>query len=85
MARPHFRTIRIASNANDGDHKFCQKGASLCRAEQKVGTKVKTGSLHCPVSTARTMPSKNTARMGDKAKPLAAYRRRLCCLSLERV
>ena len=28
MARPHFRTIRIASNATDGDHKFCQKGPS---------------------------------------------------------
>ena len=25
-------------------------------------------------------PHDNTARMGDKAKPLAAYRRRLCCL-----
>jgi hypothetical protein len=24
--------------------------------------------------------AENTARMGDKAKPLAAYRRRLCCL-----
>ena len=31
-------------------------------------------------STTRTMLSENTARMGDKAKPLAAYRRRLCCL-----
>src|SRR5215469_3858506 len=26
------------------------------------------------------MLSEKTARMGDKAKPLAAYRRRLCCL-----
>ena len=26
---------------------------------------------HCPVSTARTMPSKKTVRLGTKAKPLA--------------
>ena len=30
----------------------------------------------------QAMPSKKTARIGGtKAKPLAAYRRRLCCLS----
>jgi hypothetical protein len=34
---------------------------------------------HCPVSTARTMPSKKTVRMGTKAKPLALCCRRLCC------
>jgi hypothetical protein len=36
---------------------------------------------HCPASTSRRLPSKKTVRMGDKAKPLAAYRRWLCCLS----
>ena len=35
---------------------------------------------HRPVSTSRRLPSEKTVRMGDKAKPLAAYRRRLCCL-----
>jgi hypothetical protein len=30
----------------------------------------------------KRMLSKNTARMWDKAKPLVAYRRRLCCLRL---
>jgi hypothetical protein len=39
--------------------------------------------LHCSVSTARTMLSKNTARMGTKAKPSGVgERRRLCCLSM---
>ena len=44
-----------------------------------MGTKVKRHHFTAR-STTRTMLSENTARMGDKAKPLAAYRRRLCCL-----
>ena len=54
--------------------------------ERKGGTEVKRqpNLLHCSVSTARTMPSEKMVRMGDKAKPLVAYRRRLCCLSNQR-
>ena len=48
---------------------------------RRLGDEGEAASLHRSVSTTRTMLSKKTARMGDKAKPLAAYRRRLCCLS----
>jgi len=55
----------------DGSARAMLAGSDLdspsCR---KAGTKVKfirTASL--PASTARPMPSKKTARMGDKAKP----------------
>jgi hypothetical protein len=36
--------------------------------------------LHCQFDAQR-LPSKKTARMGDKAKPLASAGRRLCCLN----
>jgi hypothetical protein len=36
--------------------------------------------LHCPFDTQTTAVQEN-GTWGDKAKPLAAYRRRLCCLA----
>ena len=48
----------------------------------KCGTKVKSRitSSFTVGSTTQRLLSKKTARMGDKAKPLAAYRWRLCSL-----
>jgi hypothetical protein len=41
-----------------------------------------SGRMGTPVSTARTMPSEKTARMGGKARPpVCSIGRRLCCLS----
>jgi len=47
-----------------------------------VGTKVKNRitSSFAARSTTQRLLSKKTARMGDKAKPLASLSRRLCCL-----
>jgi hypothetical protein len=39
---------------------------------------VKVHHFNCPFDNPHD--AENTARMGDKAKPLAAYRQRLCCL-----
>jgi hypothetical protein len=53
-----------------------------CTAERKLGTKVNaSGTSITAGSTTQRLPPEKAVRMGDKAKPLAAYRRRLCCLS----
>jgi hypothetical protein len=44
-----------------------------------VGTKVKSIDFTRRFDTQR-LPPKKTARMGDKAKPLASLGRRLCCV-----
>jgi len=50
---------------------------------RRLGDEGEAASLHRSVSTTRTMLSKKTARMGDKAKAVrrVSDRRRLCCLS----
>jgi Glycosyl transferase family 2 len=48
-------------------------------AERKCGDEGEEHRLHRRFDTQR-LPSKKTARMGDKAKPLASLGRRLCCL-----
>jgi hypothetical protein len=53
----------------------------LCqRYARPVGLKAKTAALFTIGPTTQRMLSKKTARMGTLAKPLAAYRRRLCCV-----
>jgi len=49
----------------------CRTGHLRLRQDGDDGEDSRTASL--PVSTARPMLSEKTARMGDKAKPLAAY------------
>src|SRR6516164_5156625 len=49
-------------------------------ASSALGTKVKPASLHRPFDNPHDAVQESGTYGGTKAKPLAAYRRLLCCL-----
>src|SRR5690242_8280036 len=61
------------------DPSLCKSIWASPSAERKCGDEGEEHRLHRRFDTQR-LSSKKTARMGDKAKPLASPGRRLCCV-----